>query len=43
MIDTLLTSETITDALTKTKRRLGESAEDVELESTGDDEESASV
>ena len=35
MIDTLLTSETITDALAATKRRLGEGADEEELESPG--------
>lgn len=41
MIDTLLTSDTITDALIDTKRRLGESAHEEELESTDADGEDA--
>jgi hypothetical protein len=39
MIDTLLTSGTITEALAETKRRLGEEASEVELETPGDDGE----
>ena len=39
MIDTLLTSETITDALAETKRRLGESADEEELETPGEEVE----